>query len=245
VAGGVGVDRDHELVSLVAMVEPGVDENPIVPRTCDGGETVSRTEPLRLAVLISGGGRTLLNLHDRILEGSLPARITAVVSSRAEAGGVERARRRGLPTAVVPRRELSLEAFQEGLTRAVGEAELVCMAGFLSMWRIPPRFEGRVMNVHPALLPAFGGKGMYGRRVHEAVLKSGETVSGCTIHFCDNEYDHGPILLQRRVPVLPDDTVETLAARVFAEECLAYPEAIRLFIEGRLPQSPASRASSR
>jgi folate-dependent phosphoribosylglycinamide formyltransferase PurN len=101
------------------------------------------------------------------------------------------------------------------------------MAGFLSLWRIPEAFLGRVINIHPALLPEFGGREMYGRRVHEAVLAAGKTVSGCTVHYCDNEYDHGPVILQRQVPVLPTDTADDLAARVFAEECIAYPEAIR------------------
>jgi folate-dependent phosphoribosylglycinamide formyltransferase PurN len=109
----------------------------------------------------------------------------------------------------------------------VAGADLVVMAGFLSFWRVPPEFDGRVINIHPALLPDFGGKGMYGSRVHEAVLRSGRTESGCTVHFCNNEYDGGPILIQRRVPVLTGDTVETLAGRVFEQECEALPEAIQ------------------
>ena len=112
--------------------------------------------------------------------------------------------------------------------------ELACMAGFLKLWRIPADFKGRVMNIHPALLPDFGGRGFYGHRVHEAVLSSGAGESGCTVHFADNEYDHGPIILQRRVPVLAEDTPESLADRVFEQELVAYPEAIRLFAAGRL-----------
>ena len=108
------------------------------------------------------------------------------------------------------------------------------MAGFLQLVLIPEDFRNRVFNIHPALIPAFCGKGYYGHRVHEAVLASGAKVSGCTVHFADNEYDHGPIIVQRTVPVLDDDTAETLAQRVFVEECEAYPEAIRLFAEGRL-----------
>src|SRR5262249_13978637 len=114
------------------------------------------------------------------------------------------------------------------------DAGLVCMAGFLQLVQIPDDFAGRVMNIHPALIPAFCGKGFHGRHVHEAVLASGVRGSGCTVHFADNEYDHGPIILQRVVPVLDDDTPEGLAARVFEEECEAYPEAIRLFAEDRL-----------
>ena len=191
-------------------------------------------DPIRLAVLISGGGRTLLNLHQRIEDGSLRAVIATVVSSREDVAGVERSREAGLPTLVIERRGLTSDAFQRELTHAVAGADLVCMAGFLSLWRIPDEFYGKVINIHPALLPQFGGAGMYGRRVHEAVLAAGKTISGCTVHFCDNQYDHGPIILQRTVPVLPDDTADTLAGRVFEQECIAYPEAIRLFADGRV-----------
>jgi len=114
------------------------------------------------------------------------------------------------------------------------EVDLVCLAGFLSFWEIPPRYEGRVMNIHPALLPGFGGKGMYGHRVHEAVLGAGCKVSGCSVHFVTNEYDAGPIIVQKAAAVLEGDTPDDLAARVFGQECKAYPEAIRLFAEGRL-----------
>ncbi len=192
------------------------------------------TKPLNLAVLISGGGRTLLNLHDRIVDGSLPARIVVVVSSRGDAAGVARAQARGLKTEVVERRGQSDAAFQAGVTRCLAGADLVCMAGFLCLWQIPNSFRGRVINIHPALLPAFGGRGMYGRRVHEAVLAAGAAESGCTVHYCDNEYDHGPVILQRRVLVLPGDTPESLAERVFAEECVAFPQAVRLIAEGHV-----------
>jgi phosphoribosylglycinamide formyltransferase-1 len=189
---------------------------------------------IRLAVLISGGGRTLLNLHRRILEGALHATIATVVSSRDGAAGVARSRAAGLPTHVVERRRLTADAFQRQITRTVAGVDLVCMAGFLSLWRIPDELRGKVINIHPALLPDFGGTGMYGRRVHEAVLAAGKTTSGCTVHFCDNQYDNGPIILQRTVPVLPGDTPDTLAARVFEQECIAYPEAIQLFAAGRI-----------
>lgn len=128
-----------------------------------------------------------------------------------------------------------MEEFSERIFAHCREAcaGLVCMAGFLQLVRVPDDYLGRVMNIHPALIPAFCGKGYYGHRVHEAVLAYGVRVSGCTVHFADNEYDHGPIILQRRVPVRDDDTADTLAQRVFAEECEAYPEAIRLYAEGR------------
>ncbi len=176
----------------------------------------------------------MLNLQEHIADGKLNARIQLVVSSRGAARGVARARKLDLPTVVVERRELSADAFQQGITNAVAGVDLVCMGGFLSLWRVPDEFHGRVMNIHPALLPEFGGPGMFGPRIHEAVLAAGKTVSGCTVHFCDNQYDHGPIILQRKIPVLPDDTPDALAARVFEQECIAYPEAVRLFADGSL-----------
>jgi len=193
--------------------------------------------PIRLAVLLSGSGTTLQNLLDRIADGRLRAAVAVVVSSKADALGLERARRAGVPTAVVSRNEAgSLEAFSERIFAHCrgARADLVCMAGFLQLIRIPDDFAGRVLNIHPALIPAFCGKGYYGHRVHEAVLAAGVKVSGCTVHFADNQYDHGPIILQRAVPVLEEDTPDTLAARVFAAECEAYPEAIELFARGRL-----------
>ncbi len=193
--------------------------------------------PIQLAVLISGGGRTLINLHERIVAGSLDASINVVVSSKEDAPGVRRSRELGLTTVVLERNKLSPEAFDERLSQAVAGADLVCMAGFLSLWRIPDAWTGRVINIHPALLPDFGGRGMYGRRVHEAVLAGGKTESGCTVHFCDNQYDHGPVILQRKVPVVPGDTPEALAARVFDEECIAYPGAIQLLAEQRISLS--------
>ncbi len=194
-------------------------------------------EPLRLAVLASGGGTTLQNLLDRCADGRLPAQVVLVVANRRDAFALERARQAGVASAVVERKEAgSLEEFSERIFAHCREAcaGLVCMAGFLQLVRVPDDYLGRVMNIHPALIPAFCGKGYYGHRVHEAVLAYGVRVSGCTVHFADNEYDHGPIILQRCVPVRDDDTADTLAQRVFAEECEAYPEAIRLYAEGRL-----------
>jgi phosphoribosylglycinamide formyltransferase-1 len=191
----------------------------------------------RLAVLMSGSGTTLQNFIDRIADGRLPATIVQVVSSHAGVGGLERAARAGLPAAVVTRKEAgSREEFSRRIFDLcrTAQADLVCMAGFLQIVTIPDNFANRVMNIHPALIPAFCGQGYYGHRVHEAVLESGVKITGCTVHFTDNHYDHGPIILQRPVPVLDDDTAETLAARVFEQECQAYPEAIRLFADGRL-----------
>jgi formyltetrahydrofolate-dependent phosphoribosylglycinamide formyltransferase len=193
--------------------------------------------PISLAVLLSGGGTTLQNLLDRIADGRLNARIVAVVSSRADALGLLRAQNAGLPTAVVERRACPDRA---DFSRRIFEfcrshqADLVCMAGFLQLLEIPADFTNRVMNIHPALIPAFCGKGYHGMAVHRAALEAGVKISGCTVHFADNEYDHGPIISQRAVPVLDDDTPESLAARVFAQECEAYPEAIGHFAAGRL-----------
>ena len=189
---------------------------------------------MRLAILISGGGRTLVNLQQLIDEGLLDAQIDVVISSRGDVAGVERARKLGLRTVVVERRGQTTELFSRRITEVVGEVDLVGMAGFLAFWRIPDEFLGRVINIHPALLPDFGGKGMYGHYVHEAVLAAGRTESGCTVHYCDNHYDHGPIIVQRKVPVLPEDTPDTLADRVFEQECLAYPEAIQMIADGQV-----------
>lgn len=187
--------------------------------------------PIRIAVLLSGSGRTLENLLERIADGTLGATVGIVVSSRGDVRGVRIAHRAGLPVHVLPKGNTPLPIWSSAIfnaCRAV-DAELVVMAGFLNLVEIPTDFVGRVVNIHPALLPAFGGKGFHGIHVHRAVLERGCTVSGCTVHLVDNEYDHGRILLQRTVPVLPDDTAESLAARVFAEECVALPEAIRRF----------------
>jgi len=191
--------------------------------------------PLRLGVLFSGGGRTLENLAERIREGALPAEIVVSVSSHAAAGGIDKAHRLEIPLKVVDYRARK-DSFSEEITAALDEArvDLVVLAGFLRLYRYPPRYEGRIINIHPALLPAFGGKGFYGDHVHRAVLEAGVKFSGCTVHFVNAEYDKGSIILQRIVPVNPDDTVRSLADRVFAEECMAYPEAIRLYAEGKL-----------
>jgi len=185
---------------------------------------------IRLGVLISGSGRSLQNLIDRVADGSLSARIETVISSHPGVKGLERARAAGIPAAVVHYRDYKdVESFSRAVTEALAPhpVDLVVMAGFLRRWIFPAAYEGRVLNIHPALLPKYGGKGYYGHHVHEAVLRAGETESGCTVHFADHHYDRGPILVQKRVPVLPGDTPDTLAARVFQAECEAYPEAIR------------------
>jgi phosphoribosylglycinamide formyltransferase-1 len=192
---------------------------------------------IRLAVLLSAGGTTLQNLIDRIAAGRLAAQVVQVISGNADAYGLERARRANIPTSVVSRKEAgSREEFSRRIFDLcrTAQADLVCMAGFLQLLTIPEDFRNRVMNIHPSIMPAFCGKGYYGHHVHEAVLAYGAKITGCTVHFADNEYDHGPIIVQRVVPVFDDDTPEALAGRVFQQECEAYPEVIRLFAEGRL-----------
>lgn len=185
--------------------------------------------PARLAVMLSGGGRTLANLLDHIDRGGLDASVVLVIASR-ETAGAQRARERGIPTFVMPG-VIPAETLAGVLEEH--RVDLVVLAGYLKRVNIPRGYEGRVVNIHPALLPDFGGPGMYGMRVHEAVLASGATVSGCTVHLCDAEYDRGPILLQLSCPVQPGDTPETLAARVFELECRAYPEALQRLIASR------------
>jgi len=193
--------------------------------------------PLKLAVLISGGGTTLRNLLDKIAAGSLDAKIQLVVSSNPQAGGLKIARDAGIPAVTVERKSYtSDDAFGTAVFDACRAADvhLVAMAGFLKLAPVPPDFAGRVVNIHPALIPAFCGRGYYGLKVHQAVLDYGAKISGCTVHFVDNQYDRGPIILQRVVHVEGKDTPETLAARVFAAECEAFPEALRWFAAGRL-----------
>jgi phosphoribosylglycinamide formyltransferase-1 len=192
---------------------------------------------LNLAVLLSGSGRSLENLQQAIAEGRLSARVAVVVSSKRDAYGLVRARQYGMDAVAVPRKEYAdLEAFNAAINAVLARyaIDLVVLAGFLSLYQPSSALVGKVLNIHPALLPAFGGQGLYGDRVHRAVLAAGVKVTGCTVHFADAVYDHGPIILQAAVPVLDDDTVETLAARVFAVECTLYPQAIQLCAENRL-----------
>lgn len=197
---------------------------------------------LRLAVLVSGSGRSLENLCERIDAGDLAAGVALVVSNRADAYALERARRRSITALVVdPERQLAPEEFSQRVFAAceAAGADLVVLAGFLRFLPVPAAWEGRVLNIHPSLLPAFGGKGCYGDRVHAAVLARGVQYTGCTVHYVTNEYDAGPILLQKVVPVEPGDDVHALAARVFEAEKIALPEAIALHAARRLPVKPA------
>ncbi|HWE04825.1 MAG TPA: phosphoribosylglycinamide formyltransferase [Tepidisphaeraceae bacterium] len=192
---------------------------------------------IKLAVLVSGAGTTLQNLIDAIAAKDLDAEIRVVVGSKRDVKGLSRASDAKIMNFVVERSayddcaEFSKQVFS---LCDDADVDLVCLGGWLCLLDIPSTYQGRVINIHPALLPSFGGKGMYGRRVHQAVMDQGCKVSGCTVHFVDATYDTGPIIIQRACPVSEEDTADALAHRVFEEEKIAYPQAVRLFQSGRL-----------
>ncbi|MCA9230329.1 MAG: phosphoribosylglycinamide formyltransferase [Planctomycetales bacterium] len=199
--------------------------------------TENKRQPLRIAVLISGGGRTLKNLIALAAEGKLPVDIRLVISSSAKAGGLEHAREAEIPTAVFARRAYASDQDYGAAVFAAcrtAEVDYVVLAGFLKLIPVPTDFEGRVVNIHPSLIPSFCGHGMYGHHVHQAVLDYGAKITGCTVHFVDNEYDAGPIIWQQPAPVFEDDTADSLAERVFEVELEAYPHVLRLLAAGKL-----------
>jgi phosphoribosylglycinamide formyltransferase 1 len=194
-------------------------------------DSASSIRPPRLAVLLSGGGRTLANLIARIDSGELAAEIVAVVSSNPAAGGLAIAERAGIPAVALRRVAFSDDsAYSEAIHAAIQpfQPDLIVCGGFLKRLVVPAEWEGCILNIHPCLIPESNaaGLGFYGDRVHQAVIASGATVSGATVHVVDNEFDHGPVVLRATVPVLPGDTAETLGARVFTAECELYPRAI-------------------
>ncbi len=195
--------------------------------------------PAKLAVLVSGSGTNLQAMIDAIACNLLPAEIAIVISSRADAFALERAAKAGIPTLVVPRRAYrDNEAYSLALLEALEpyQPDLILLAGFLSVLSADfvRRYEGRIMNTHPSLIPAFCGPGFYGQRVHQAVLDYGAKVSGASIIFVEAGVDNGPIILQEAVPVYDDDTVNTLAERVLAVEHRLYVQAVRYYLTGRL-----------
>ncbi len=195
------------------------------------------TPPLSISVLISGSGTTLKNLLTCIHAGTLNAKVELVISSNPAAGGIAIAESAGIPTQVIQRKKgMTAEQFCEANFDAIRATRttLVVMGGYLKHLLIPDDFAGRVINIHPSLVPAFCGQGMYGHFVHESVLAYGAKLSGCTVHFVDNEYDHGPIIAQHAVPVLVNDTPESLARRVFAEECQLLPAVVQQFSLGQV-----------
>ena len=190
-----------------------------------------------ISVLISGGGTTLKNLIEQRSNNQLAANIATVVSNNPGAGGLRFAADAGLPTAVINHRSFEdLETFSEAIFDQCREvkSDLVVMGGFLRRVKIPADFTNRVINIHPSLIPAFCGQGHYGSRVHQAVLDYGCKISGCTVHFVDDHYDHGPIIAQETVMVHDDDSVETLAQRVFSKECELYPRVINAIASGKV-----------
>ncbi len=199
--------------------------------------TPAAARPLRVAVLLSGNGSSLENLLEHIDAGEVNAEVVVVISSKEKAFGLERARRRGIPAIAVSRKQHpAKQVFNDRLHEALApyDVDLVTLLGFLSLFELRGRYAGRTLNVHPALIPSFCGTGFYGSRVHEAVLASGVKLSGATVHLSDDQYDTGPILLQEAVPVLEDDTVDSLAARVQEAERRLLPRAVQLFAEGRV-----------
>ena len=194
--------------------------------------------PLRLAVFISGTGRTLKNILNRIDAGQLSAEVCLVIASTPNARGLQFAEKAGgIPIQMIERKDFaSCDEYSEAMFQFCREAkvDLVVLGGFVKLLTLPKDFENRVLNIHPSLIPSFSGQGFYGHHVHEAVLKYGVKLSGCTVHFIDNHYDRGPVILQRAVPVLDDDTPDTLNDRVFEAECEAFPEALQLIATGRI-----------
>ncbi|ROL59729.1 phosphoribosylglycinamide formyltransferase [Bacteroidetes/Chlorobi group bacterium MS-B_bin-24] len=196
-------------------------------------------EKLRIGFLASHNGSNLQAIIDAIKKGELDAIPCVVISNNSNAFALERARREGIPAYHISSKHFETE---EELDNAILETllkhdvNIVCLAGYMK--KVGPKvlrhFKNRVLNIHPALLPKFGGKGMYGKFVHEAVLKAGETQSGCTVHLVDEIYDHGRILGQKVVPVYPDDTVETLSARVLEQEHKLYPEVLQKIAKGEI-----------
>ncbi len=226
------------------LVNLAIDKKAAIDKTPKRGKKPVKTtpqsqikKPVRIGALISGGGRTLLNILELIKAGQLNAEVVLVISSRSTVAGVEKAEKAGLNVKIIRKKDFpDIDEFSKQIEEQLvaAKVDLVIQAGWLCLWKIPARYESRVMNIHPALLPSFGGKGMWGHYVHEAVLKQGCKISGCTVHFCTNEYDKGQIIVQCCCPVEDDDTPDTLAARVFKQECIAYPQAIKLFSEGKL-----------
>ncbi|MHB8901827.1 MAG: phosphoribosylglycinamide formyltransferase [Thermoguttaceae bacterium] len=192
---------------------------------------------LAIAVLISGTGRTLQNINRRVADGALDVDVRLVIASTPAATGVRFAADAAAPGLVLVRKDYpSDQAYGEAIFAACRQAgaELVVLAGWLKLLVIPDDFRNRVVNIHPALIPAFCGKGYYGHHVHQAAIDYGVKLTGCTVHFVDHQYDHGPVILQMAVPVSHDDSADSLADRVFQAECQAYPQALQWIAEGRV-----------
>ncbi len=193
--------------------------------------------PLRIGFLLSGAGRTLANLVRFLGERPGVGRVVRAISDRGGAFGIARAHRLGIAAQVLGAQGREADSAAIFASFEEAGADLVVLGGFLRLLRIPPAWERRVLNIHPALVPRFSGKGYYGDRIHAAVLAAGDRETGCTVHFVDDIYDHGPVLLVEKVPVLPGDTVQALSERVFAAECRVYPRAVEAIARGRVAWS--------
>jgi len=229
-------DKNREadkLVNQALNLEQDIQSRPQPKPQADA----TTKKPIRLGALISGGGTTLMNILKYIKKGRLNAEIAVVISSRSTVAGVKKAKDAGLNVKIVRKKDYpDIDEFSKRIEKELVAAnvDLVVQGGWLCIWKIPQRYANRVMNIHPALLPSFGGKGMWGHHVHEAVLAAGCKISGCTIHFCTNEYDKGPIIDQEHCRVEDDDTPENLAARVFKKECILYLRVIKKYAEGKI-----------
>lgn len=192
---------------------------------------------LRLGFLISGGGTTFLNIEEQIKQGRLAADVACVISSKSSAAGLEKARNMGYPAEFIGRRRFEDDSAYSRAIIDVLEAnntDLVILAGFLKKFLPGKQYHNRCLNIHPSLIPSFCGKGFYGMKVHEAVWQKGCRVSGCTVHLVDDEYDSGPIVVQKTVALDTQDSPEDIRRKVFEKECEAYPEAINYFIQERI-----------
>ena len=194
---------------------------------------------LNLAVLISGSGSNLQALIDACANSDFPAQIVLVISNNPDAYGLQRARDAGIKTAIINHKDFdNRAAFEDEIQAALDKQpiDLICLAGFMRILTagFVERWPQRILNTHPSLLPKFGGEGMYGHHVHQAVIDAGEAESGCSIHYVIPEVDQGPVIIQKTVKVMPEDTAETLAERVIAREHIAYPEAVRLLADEKL-----------
>ncbi len=191
----------------------------------------------RIAVLVSGSGTTLQNLIDRIEAGTLKAQIVLVIGSKLHIGAEPRAMSSDIPYETIDRKSfVDVASYSRKVFELIDQSQvdLVCMAGWLCLMQIPDKYRSKVMNIHPSLLPAFGGPRMFGRHVHEAILQHGCKVSGCTVHLVDDTYDNGPIIVQRAVDIGDKETVDSLIKKVQEQEHIAYPQAIALFSTGKL-----------
>ena len=187
----------------------------------------------KLAVLFSGGGRTILNILDYMDRGELDAKIVLAIASRNDISGIERLADRGIDVAIAKHEGDDAQTVDGRVQAWLEEIELdlILLCGYLRLLKMEPWMQGRVLNIHPALLPNYCGKGMYGMLVHTSVIYNNESTSGCTVHFVDELYDHGPTILQRTCDVISSDTPQDLADRVFLLECDAYPTAIKMVAE--------------